>query len=303
LSLPEGYSARPEQDEDAAAINDVIVASDVSVQGWSESSPEELVRWWRKFDDRERGTFVVEHGGAVVAYGDLLKHGDVAESDGFVHPEQLGRGLGSWLRTRMEERARELALARIHTFCLGPDTRAQKLFERFGMSEVRRYYRMVIDLDGPPPPPAVPDGIRIATFRAQDARAFLAALNEAFSDEWNFAPMPYEEWIERRLNDPDTDTDMWFVAWDGDEIAGVNRCDPARLGMGWIGALGVRERWRKRGVGLALLQHSFGEFFRRGIMRVGLGVDASNPTGATRLYERAGMRVAYEAVGFAKELE
>jgi mycothiol synthase len=43
-------------------------------------------------------------------------------------------------------------------------------------------------------------------------------------------------------------------------------------------------------------------FFERGQRRVGLGVDATNPTGATRLYERAGMRVAYESISFAKEL-
>jgi hypothetical protein len=35
---------------------------------------------------------------------------------------------------------------------------------------------------------------------------------------------------------------------------------------------------------------------------VGLGVDAQNPSGATRLYERAGMHVAYEAAAFEKEL-
>jgi ribosomal protein S18 acetylase RimI-like enzyme len=72
--------------------------------------------------------------------------------------------------------------------------------------------------------------------------------------------------------------------------------------MGWIGALGVRDRWRKRGIGLALLQHAFAEFHRRGLTKVGLGVDASNPTGATRLYERAGMRVVAEDVTFVKEL-
>ena len=33
------------------------------------------------------------------------------------------------------------------------------------------------------------------------------------------------------------------------------------------------------------------EFFRRGERTVALGVDAQNPTGATRLYERVGMRV------------
>jgi hypothetical protein len=35
---------------------------------------------------------------------------------------------------------------------------------------------------------------------------------------------------------------------------------------------------------------------------VGLGVDAQNPSGATRLYERAGMYITYEAVAFKKEL-
>jgi hypothetical protein len=35
---------------------------------------------------------------------------------------------------------------------------------------------------------------------------------------------------------------------------------------------------------------------------VGLGVDAENPTGATRLYESVGMRVLKEDVVFEKEL-
>jgi ribosomal protein S18 acetylase RimI-like enzyme len=55
--------------------------------------------------------------------------------------------------------------------------------------------------------------------------------------------------------------------------------------------LGVRRAWRKRGVGLALLQHSFGEFYKRGTRKVGLGVDAQNLTGALKLYEKAGMHV------------
>ena len=60
--------------------------------------------------------------------------------------------------------------------------------------------------------------------------------------------------------------------------------------MGWVGTLGVRRPWRKRGIGLALLRHSFNEFYRRGKRKVGLGVDAQNLTGALRLYESAGMQ-------------
>jgi ribosomal protein S18 acetylase RimI-like enzyme len=72
--------------------------------------------------------------------------------------------------------------------------------------------------------------------------------------------------------------------------------------MGWIGAIGVREHWRRRGLGLALLRHGFAELYRRGEHVIGLGVDAENPTGATRLYERAGMRVAWSAALYEKRL-
>ena len=72
--------------------------------------------------------------------------------------------------------------------------------------------------------------------------------------------------------------------------------------MGWIGTIGVRRSWRKKGLGLALLKYSFGEFYKRGTTTIGLGVDASNPTGATRLYQRAGMCAASEFVTYEKEL-
>ncbi len=55
--------------------------------------------------------------------------------------------------------------------------------------------------------------------------------------------------------------------------------------------LGVRRAYRRRGLGMAQLRHVFAAFYARGIRRVGLGVDAENVTGATRLYGRAGMRV------------
>jgi len=64
----------------------------------------------------------------------------------------------------------------------------------------------------------------------------------------------------------------------------------------------VRRPWRRKGLGLALLLHSFGEFYRRGRRRVGLGVDAQSLTGATRLYEKAGMRVARVYNTYEKEL-
>jgi mycothiol synthase len=72
--------------------------------------------------------------------------------------------------------------------------------------------------------------------------------------------------------------------------------------MGFIDELSVRRPWRRLGVGMALLRAIFAAFYRRGVTTVGLGVDAANLTGATRLYERAGMRVYSEWDVYEKTL-
>ena len=80
------------------------------------------------------------------------------------------------------------------------------------------------------------------------------------------------------------------------------RCTRKRFDMGWVNALGVRTSRRRRGLGELLLRTAFAEFARRGETRVGLGVDTENETGATRLYERVGMRVAFRTNVFRKDL-
>ena len=301
LSLPDGFSVRAATRDDAPAINELVVAADEAVQGWSDSTEADLLDWWR-LADLEQDSWVVEQDGRVAAYSGLFAHAENAELDGFVHPTKTGLGLGAWLLPSGEARARARGLPVARTWCLAPDDAARRLFEQRGFREVRRYYRMLIVLDGPPPAPAWPEGFRIGTFEPDDARAFHAAMNEAFVDEWTFISMPFEEWVEHRVQAPDFDPTLWFIVRDGDEIAAALRGEPDRGGAGWVGAIGVRKPWRKRGLGLALLLHAFGEFYRRGQPRIGLGVDAQNPTGATRLYERAGMRIAYEAIAFEKAL-
>ena len=129
------------------------------------------------------------------------------------------------------------------------------------------------------------------------------AVEEAFAFEWGHRRRPYEEWRKRVYGWRNFDPSLVPVAWDGDEIAGVSLNYPKRMGdWGWIGSIGVRPAWRGRGLGLALLHESFARFRRIGETAVALGVDAENPTGATRLYERAGMRVLYQADLWQKEL-
>jgi GNAT superfamily N-acetyltransferase len=299
-SPPEGFRVRAAAAADAAAISELMVAADTVVQGWSDSTALELVEWWRMTDLATNSWVVEDH--SVAAYGVVIPHGATAETDAFVHPAKTGLGLGSWLLRRGEERVRELGFDAVLTWCLAPDADARALFESSGYREVRRFYRMLVEHEVEPPPPDWPEGFRVSTFELADARGFHAALDEAFAEEWNFVSEPFDTWAERRINVPEFDPTLWFVVREGNEIAGVLRGDPERGGTGWVGALGVRPGWRRQGLGLALLRHAFAEFYRRGQSRVGLGVDARNPTGATRLYERAGMHTTYEAIAFKKEL-
>jgi mycothiol synthase len=101
----------------------------------------------------------------------------------------------------------------------------------------------------------------------------------------------------------DFDPSLWFLAFDGDQLAGVVIGFVRGAETGWVRGLGVRRPWRGRGLGLALLQQAFAAFYGRGLRTVGLGVDAQSPTGATRLYERAGMHVTERYDTMEKILE
>ncbi len=114
-------------------------------------------------------------------------------------------------------------------------------------------------------------------------------------------PGNFEEWKHWMLDREGFDPTLFFLAFDGQQLAGCSLCS-YELGDGWVNTLAVLRPWRKQGLGMALLLHSFGEFYRRGKRRVGLGVDSQNLTGATRLYQRAGMHVSREYISYEKEL-
>ena len=134
----------------------------------------------------------------------------------------------------------------------------------------------------------------------KDERAVFDTIEEAFQDHWGHTPRNFDEWLAR-LQRPNFDPTLWFLARDGGQLTGVSTCWQ-RPTSGWVGTLAVRRPWRRHGLGLALLYQSFGEFFRRGVTSVGLGVDAQSLTGATRLYERAGMHPTMRIATFVREL-
>jgi mycothiol synthase len=298
---PDGLTARPLRLDDAATIAEIANEDERSFGVDGVLGAQDVTEWLMRVD-LDASSWLLESGREPVAFGWMEVHGEDVVAVGGVRPGHKGRGLGEWLVRRSEEQARSLSRSIVHQIVLGPDLTAHALLDALGYQQVRRHWEMVIELDVDPPAPTLPDDLRIETFREEDARSFHAASGEAFQDEWGFHPMLFDEWWRMRTRDPGYDPTLWFVIRDGSEIAAVARCVDGLRSGGHVGMLGVRAPWRRRGLGLALLLHAFAEFRKRGAPHVSLGVDSENPTGATRLYEKAGMHVEREYVTFERTL-
>lgn len=236
---------------------------------------------------------------------------------GRVHPELRGRGVGTALMDWAEARAAERLAkapdgARLVLVAASPNDHAptSALLRERGFAVMRDSLTMERSLEAASPAPRWPAGIVVRSLQPGDEPAVYRAADEAFEDHWGHVAAPDQDeamrtWLHHLTGRPEFDPSLWFLALDGDAIAGVALCYPARAGdntLGWVSTLGVRRPWRRRGLGEALLYHAFGELRARGRTRVGLGVDAQSLTGATRLYERAGMHVVHRQIAFEKEL-
>jgi ribosomal protein S18 acetylase RimI-like enzyme len=299
-----GLASRPPARGDAQAVTDLVIACDIDEFGTPDFELDDLLTDWNRpgFELAQDAILVLD-GERVVAYAGFGRR-DYA--DVYVHPEFRGRGIGSELLRWTERRALEqlqpgdaIRLGQVVTKNRGG---ASVLLERAGYEPARTYWRMEMLLDGPPPPPAWPEGVRVRTFDLErDARAVHALVEGAFADNERHETQSFEEWQAFMIDREAFEPGLWFVADADGEVAGVVLC-PDYEAEGWVRQLAVARSWRRRGLGTALLRQAMSEFHRRGRDRIGLVVDSWNRTGAKELYERAGMHVAREHTRMEKEL-
>lgn len=313
LVLPPGFQLRRPNKDDSQAITGLIIATEIAETGESDYSIEDLLIDWRRpgYDPGRDAWIVVAPDALVVGYEEVWNRSEhaVLQGDGYVHPEYTGLGIGTTLIRIAENRAREHILlapagrrVSLRNGVYGSDHKACRLHENEGFQAIRYFWRMEIEMSEPPPQKEWPAGIYLRNaIPGQDERAVFDAFEEAFRDHWGYTPWDYDWWRQRMFENEGFDPSLWFLAMDREQIAGGALCK-YRQQDGWVNQLAVRRPWRRAGLGRALLLHAFNEFYRRGTRKVGLGVDASNPTGATRLYEKAGMHVAHEYIAYEKEL-
>jgi mycothiol synthase len=268
----------------------------------------------------DRDVLLAELDGKAVAMsiGLLLPRGAslVLEAWGTVVPEHRRRGIGTALhratRTRLTAEAAEDPTPGprwLRSFALEIERADRALLEAEGFVEIRFGFEMQRSLVGPLPQHALPDGLELRPATPDRLRAILDADNEAFRDHWGHIEMTDGD-VTSRLTNPDTDPELWCVAWDGDEVAGsvinmVFRDENERLGVrrGWLDHVSVRRPWRRRGVAHALIAESFRVLRDRGLTEAWLGVDAENPTGALHLYQDLGFEVVRRWFSYGRPLE
>lgn len=323
VSLPDGFTVR------GAELNDVDDALKL-FNRWSRSVIHEdeitdvvaiRTEWVSPgFDPAEDIRLIFSPDGEMVGYVEVW-----TTQKPPIHPWIWGRvdlryeghGLGTYLFTWAEERAikalDELPIdlrfaPRVGTYRQADRTKA--LFHDMGYQQIRSSYQMRINMDTPPAEAQWAPGITLRTCNPDtDLEAIYRVVDESFSDHFGHVETPFEEGFQRfkhmMTNYEGFDPSLWFLAMNGDHIVGVSLCRKHGYDnpdMGWVNTLGVRRPWRKHGIGLALLRHSFCELYRRGRRMAGLGVDAQNLTGALRLYENAGMHVHQAFDQFEKEI-
>lgn len=310
IELPQGFTTRAPTLDDAQIVAALVVACDLDEFGQPGFAVADVLTMWRRknLNLETDAWLILDAAGAPVGYMDVYDKGDLVQlnNNSCVHPALKNRGIEEWILQNAEDWARSRVTQREidlrHVVNANAPAKMERM-TRWGYQAVRNAWIMEIRLDAPPPAPVIPHGIVLRAFqRARDERAAWACIQEAFRDLWEHQDVPYEEWSAFVIQHGAWSPELSYLAWDGDELAGATITLNDELG-GWVQQVAVRRLWRGRGIGLALLHQVFGELYKLGVPRAGLEVDAENPSGALRLYQRAGMHAQQHWTEFRKRLE
>jgi ribosomal protein S18 acetylase RimI-like enzyme len=297
--------------EDAPAIAELLLASDIAVLGRSDYTLTEVEGDLRRADLEHTGWY--DESGTLVGYGWVgrFEQTNKVELDVYVHPEH-DPSLGDEVLTTLEARGLELAREAGHDHALF-DTAAYREDDRTrgwlagrGFEMATTFTRMRIDLSGPVSAPQPPGGVVVRRSAADEAdlRTAHDIHEKAFTEHYGSVPRSFEKFREQfEGRGPD-----WCSLWLG-EVDGT----PSGLligtkqfaeqdGAGYVRIVGVLPEARGRGLAKALLQTYFTAAHEDGRTAVLLHVDRANVTDVLGLYESVGMRSVLQIDAWAKQV-
>lgn len=282
---------------DLAHLHHVIAETDGAMWPPSASEVAENLAPSSTFDPA-LDTWAVWAGTELVAFAEVLVRSSLSYDGsnnvhvlGGVHPAWRGRGIGSQLLTRAEERAVEKGgathpgatlLLNCHTTATAPA--ASSLLTARGYSIARYWFDMVHDLSG-----ELPADTRTQPMTPELYEATRLAHNDAFATHWGSGPISAEGWARTVVGSAGFRPDLSRIAAADGEVLAYAVVSATTPGDAYFELIGVRPSAQRRGLGRAVLTSGLAAIRAEGSFRqAGLDVDADNPTGAGGLYESIG---------------
>jgi len=296
------YSVRPARLSDIEAVHTIIANQNTNDYGNVLRTMADLQKTWQTID-LDKDTCAAFADGKIAGYAELLDN----DSPFIYLADRYNVDLAFQLLTILEKMAADRKKGPVNLFTKISENNNTllQLFASNGYKSNLSFQIMELEMQESPPSPQWPDGIRVRTFmKGLDEQQTYETDEEAAKDKGYHDALSYEEWAKRmRMDGESFDPSLWFLAAAGDEVAGVALNFFAKeSGTGWVDHLSVRPHWRNQGIGKALLLHSLGEFYRRGIHRIKLSVDSKSLTNAPRLYESVGMKTIQQYHIYRKEI-
>ena len=288
------------------------------------ASVEEVARSYQHLSncDPYRDMLFVEVEGQVVAYSRVWWWEEAAGNRLYGHfasllPEWRGKGIRRVMVRHNERRLREVAASHpagtprfFETWASDTETHWESLLLSEGYDAARHRFGMIRPtLDDIPDLP-LPKSLEIRPVQPKQIRLVWNAAKEAFQDALGYSE---DDWSDARFElwkaDPLLRPELWQVAWDGDEVAGMvlnyiidEENQTYGRSRGYTSVICTRRPWRRRGLARALLARSLKLLKEQGMNEAGLNVDAENPTGAIQLYRGMGFQVAKRTTAYHKPL-
>lgn len=309
--LPAGLAFRPLTMADARAVYELMAADQRVHLGRVDIEEADIVGDWQRpsFDVPAQVVGVFE-GDKLVGYAEAGQRGDAA-----VHPDLLGRGIGTWLAYRMQDMARDLGLSVVGMPVLAGSP-ADRLLAALGYRIRWTSWGLQLPDGAVIAARELPPGYAVREARQDGAelREFHGVLEDAFL-EWSvreresfddfsagvLARPGIQPWNLRVVTDPDgriAAAAIVLVNYGDADEADDHRADQPP--EAYVARLATRADQRGRGLAQALLVDSFAAARDHGALRCGLSTDSR--TGALGLYERVGMRVVSTWVNRAIDL-
>jgi ribosomal protein S18 acetylase RimI-like enzyme len=242
------------------------------------------------------GTYIFRHNGGVL-------------------PDWRRRGIGMYLLVQAQNRLRSLAedltshdACYFQTMTAESETGSQAMLEAADYKAARFFFEMERPLTKSLPEALLPAGIEVRPTDPEHFRAIWEAMDEAFRDHWGHVPAKESHYVWWQKS-PTFQPDLWKVAWDGDQVAGmvlnyIDDKENARFNRkrGYTEDICVRRPWRRRGLARTLLILSLHILKEHDMLVANLGVDTENVSGALNLYESVGFKTIKRYTTYRKPL-